>query len=212
MKILLIHGLSRTPLSLSSLESYLQERGATTEQFGYLAFAESFDSIVERLSVHCQAIASSEPYGIVAHSLGGILIRAALANNSIKLPEHIVMLGTPNQPPRLAPLAWKLLPFRWWIRHCGFNLTNPAFFKSLPGLTSPYTIIAGTLGPTGGWSPFGNEVNDGIVAVSETFLSDLDPIIELPVWHTFMMNDLTVKKTVDRALGVNQHNKINDDN
>ena len=133
MKILLIHGLSRTALSLSSLESYLQERGATTEQFRYLAFAESFDSIVERLSVHCQAIASSEPYGNVAHSLGGLLIRAALANNSIKLPEHIVMLGTPNQPPRLAPLAWKLLPFRWWTGHCGFNLTNPAFFKgSIP--------------------------------------------------------------------------------
>ncbi len=202
MKILLIHGLSRTPLSLSGLESYLQFRGATTEQFGYLAFAESFDSIVKRLFVRCQAIAEKEPYGIVAHSLGGLLIRAALANNSIKLPEHIVMLGTPNKPPRLAPIAWKLPPFRWWTRHCGFNLTNPSFFKSLPGLTSPYTIIAGTLGPTGAWSPFGNELNDGIVAVSETFLSNFDPIIQLPVWHTFMMNDLTVKKTVAKALGL----------
>ncbi len=202
MKILLIHGLSRTPLSLSSLESYLQLRGATTEQFSYWAFAETFDSIVERLSVRCQAIANQGSYGIVAHSLGGLLIRATLANNSIKLPEHIVMLGTPNQPPRLAPIAWKLPPFRWWTRHCGFNLTNPAFFKSLPSLTSPYTIIAGTLGPTGVWSPFGPEVNDGIVAVSETFLSDLDPIIQLPVWHTFMMNDITVKKTVAKALGL----------
>ena len=33
------------------------------------AFAESFESIVERLFVRCQAIASSEPYGNVAHSL-----------------------------------------------------------------------------------------------------------------------------------------------
>ncbi len=200
MKILLIHGLSRTPLSLYSLESYLQERGATTEQFGYFAVAETFDSIVERLCLRLRVIAQKEPYGIVAHSLGGLLIRAALANEEIKLPEHIVMLGTPNQPPRLAPIAWKMLPFRWWTRHCGFNLTNPAFFNSLPRLTSPYTIIAGTIGPTGGWSPFGNELNDGIVAVSETFLSDFDSIIQLPVWHTFMMNDPTVQKSVAQAL------------
>ncbi len=200
MKILLIHGLSRTPLSLSSLESYLRQRGATTEQFSYWAFAETFDNIVKRLSIRLRVIAQKEPYGIVAHSLGGLLIRAALANDSIKLPEHIVMLGTPNQPPQLAPIAWKLPPFRWWTSHCGFNLTNPAFFKSLPGLTSPYTIIAGTIGPTGGWSPFGSEVNDGIVAVSETFLSYFDPIVQLPVWHTFMMNDPRVQKTVAQAL------------
>ncbi|MGK7954374.1 MAG: esterase/lipase family protein [Crocosphaera sp.] len=152
MKILLIHGLSRTPLSLSGLESYLQVRGATTEQFSYFAFAETFDSIVERLYLRLRAIANQGTYGIVAHSLGGLLIRAALANDSIKLPSHIVLLGTPNQPPRLAPIAWKLAPFRWWTRHCGFNLTNPAFFKSLPTLTSPYKIIAGTTGPTGVWS------------------------------------------------------------
>ncbi|MGK7954375.1 MAG: hypothetical protein AB4063_03790 [Crocosphaera sp.] len=38
----------------------------------------------------------------------------------------------------------------------------------------------------------GNELNDGIVAVSETLLSDFDNIIQLPVWHTFMMNDSRV--------------------
>lgn len=200
MKILLIHGLSRTPLSLVGLESYLQQKGAKTEQFAYLAFAESFDSIVKRLFVRCQAIANQGTYGIVAHSLGGLLIRAVLAQGSFALPSQIVMLGTPNQPPRLAPIAWKLLPFRWWTSQCGFNLTNPAFFKSLPRLTSPYTIIAGTLGPTGGWSPFGNELNDGIVAVSETLLSDFDNVIQLPVWHTFMMNDPRVQKSVVQAL------------
>ena len=200
MKILLIHGLSRTPLSLVGLQSYLQQKGAKTEQFGYLAFAESFDSIVKRLFVRCQEIANQGAYGIVAHSLGGLLIRAVLAQGSIALPEHIVMLGTPNQPPRLAPIAWKLPPFRWWTSQCGFNLTNPAFFKSLPTLTSPYTIIAGTTGPTGVWSPFGNELNDGIVAVSETLLSDFDNVIQLPVWHTFMMNDSRVQKSVAQAL------------
>ncbi len=84
MKILLIHGLSRTPLSLLGLEWYLQQTGATTEQFGYIAFAETFERIVERLRVRLQALASKGSYGIVAHSLGGLLTRAALGLGSIE--------------------------------------------------------------------------------------------------------------------------------
>jgi hypothetical protein len=204
MKILLIHGLSRTPLSLLGLEWHLQQRGRTTEQFGYIAFAETFERIVERLRVRLQALASQGSYGIVAHSLGGLLTRAALGLGSIEWPKHIVMLGTPNQLPRLAPHAWQLPPFRWWTGQCGLNLTNPAFFASLPKLESPYTIVAGTGGPRGFWSPFGDELNDGIVALSETRLSRKDQIIQLPVMHAFMMNDSSVQKTVAQAFGLEE--------
>jgi hypothetical protein len=200
MKILLIHGLSRTPLSLISLEWYLQKiPGWTTEHFGYMAFVESFDSIVERLRVRLQELSSQGNYAIVAHSLGGLLTRAALALDSIKKPKHIVMLGTPNQPPRLAPHAWQLPPFRWWTGQCGLNLTNPDFFASLARIESPYTIIAGTGGPRGFLSPFGDELNDGIVALNETRLSHQDQIVQLPVMHTFMMNDSKVQQTVMEA-------------
>ncbi len=202
MKILLIHGLSRTPLSLLGLEWYLQQTGWETEQFGYIALTETFDRIVERLKVHLQKLASQGSYGIVAHSLGGLLTRAALGLSSIELPKHIVMLGTPNQIPRLATHAWRLPPFRWWTGQCGFNLTSPSFFASLPKIESPYTIVAGTGGFRGFWSPFGNELNDGIVALSETRLSHRDRIVQLPVMHTLMMNDSSVQKTVVQALGL----------
>lgn len=202
MKILLIHGLSRTPLSMLSLEWYLQQIGWTTEHFGYVAVTETFDHIVERLQVRLQILASQGSYGIVAHSLGGLLTRAALGLGSIELPQHIVMLGTPNQPPRLAPHAWQLLPFRWWTGQCGFNLTNPGFFASLPKIESPYTVVAGTGGMRGFWSPFEDEPNDGIVALSETRLSHQDHIIQLPVLHTFMMNDSSVQKAVRQAFSL----------
>lgn len=201
MKILLIHGLSRTPLSLISLDWCLQNSGWSTEQFGYLASAETFDRIVQRLRVRLQILASQGNYGIVAHSLGGLLTRVALGLGSITQPEHFVMLGTPNQPPRLAPYAWRLPPFRWWTGQCGFNLTDPAFFASLPAIGSHYTIIAGTGGPRGVWSPFGDELNDGIVALSETRLSGQDKIVQFPVMHTFMMNDSQVQKMILQAFG-----------
>jgi pimeloyl-ACP methyl ester carboxylesterase len=196
MQILLIHGLARTSFSLASLEGYLKQSGYSTEHFGYFAFAEKFDHIVERLRQKLAAIAQQGPYAVVAHSLGGVLTRAALAVGSIQHPAHVVMLGPPNQPPRLAPLAWKLPPFQWFTGQCGFNLSNAGFYANLPPLKTDYTIIAGTSGPRGVLSPFGDEVNDGIVALSETRMSEADTIVELPVWHTFMMNHPAVQATV----------------
>lgn len=201
MQILLIHGLARTSLSLLALEWRLRDAGYTTHSFSYFAFAESFDQIVERLRITIRALAAQGPYGIAAHSLGGVLTRAALGAGDLAHPAHTVMLGTPNQSPRLASLAWQVLPFRWFTGQCGFNLSRHEFYQSLPPLRSPYTIIAGTGGPTGGLSPFGGEANDGIVALSETRLTPTDTILEVPVWHTFMMNHAQVQGLTLTAFG-----------
>ncbi|MEB3224451.1 MAG: alpha/beta hydrolase [Synechococcus sp.] len=200
MKILCIHGLSRTPLSLLGLAGYLQGYGWKTEQFGYFAATESFEQIVLRLRQKIQAIAKTEKYSIVAHSLGGVLTRAALACPQTPAPEQVVMLGTPNQPPRLAPLAWHLPPFRWWTGQCGLNLTDKTFYAMLPALDVPYRVIAGISGPRGVLSPFGDELNDGIVALTETHLSPTDDVIQLPVLHTFMMNHPPLQRLVKDIL------------
>lgn len=200
MKVLLIHGLGRTALSLSILEWHLWQQGWPTEQFAYFAFLESYDQIVERLQARLQEISTQGSYAIVAHSLGGLLTRSVLGLTRIAGPAQVVMLGTPNRLPRLATYAWKVPLFQRFAGQCGLNLSSPAFFKKLPKLDFPYTIIAGTEGPRGSWSPFGDEVNDGIVALNETYLCDRDPIIQLPVNHTFMMNDSIVRKTVIQAL------------
>ncbi|HEY9880469.1 MAG TPA: alpha/beta hydrolase [Leptolyngbyaceae cyanobacterium] len=183
-----------------SLEQRLRRAGYATEHFGYFAIAESFDSIVERLHLKLQQIAWQGPYAVVAHSLGGILTRAALALGQVRDPEQIVMLGTPNQPPRLALHAWRVPPFRWFTGQCGFKLTCTQFYGGLPMVQSPYTIVAGTLGPRGPLSPFGDEVNDGIVALSETRILPHDAVVQLPVWHTFMMNDSRVQDVVIQSL------------
>jgi hypothetical protein len=200
MNVLLIHGLGRSPLSLFNLGRCLQHAGHTPELFGYAAFTESYDRIVERLQERLQAFSEQGSYGIVAHSLGGLLVRSALGVSNLALPTHVVMLGTPNQPPRLAAHAWRLPPFQWFSGQCGFNLTSLEFYAAMPALQAPYTIVAGTSGPRGFLSPFGMEINDGIVALSETRLSSHDRIVQLAVEHTFMMNDRTVQDTVIQCL------------
>ena len=199
--VLLVHGLWRTPLSFMSLVRHVREWGGRTEQFGYAAIAQSYEIIVERLVQRLERLGEGgAPYVVIGHSLGGILLRSALTSLPGLLPEHLVMLGTPNRSPRLA----RRLGMRWTYRRlmgeCGANLASESFYRALPVPPVPYTIVAGTAGPRGRWSPFGDEPNDGIVAVSETRIRDDDAVVLLPVTHTFMMNNAEVRAVIRRTL------------
>jgi hypothetical protein len=199
MKLLLVHGLWRTPLSFLLLVRRLRGWGYQTEVFGYAAVAQGYDAIVSRLVERLERLARAGPYAVIGHSLGGVLLRSALAHLASQ-PEHFVMLGTPNRPPRLAQTLGVRWVYRRIMGECGVNLSSPLFYASLPLPRVSYTIVAGTAGPRGRWSPFGYEPNDGIVAVSETRILDDDPLVLLPVTHTFMMNNARVHQVIRHAL------------
>ena len=199
MHVLLVHGLGRTPMSLAGLARFLRKAGHTTESFGYIGAFQSFKRIQERLRRRLKGIADKgQPYGVLGHSLGGLLLRAALPGLK-RQPEHFVMLGTPNRPPRLARRFGTFLPFRLATGDPGQRLSDPQFFADLPLPTMPYTIIAGTAGFRGRLGPFGTDVNDGLVAVAETLVTDTDQPVLLPVGHTFMMGNSEVRAAVLRA-------------
>ena len=190
----------RTPLSFALLVRRLRSWGYHTEQFGYAAIAQGYDGIVARLVTRLNRLAEAGPYAVIGHSLGGVLLRSALPKISGPAPRHMIMLGTPNRPPRLARALGVRWAYRRLLGECGVNLSSPVFYEGLPSLEIPYTIIAGTAGPCGRWSPFGDEPNDGIVAVSETRIRDEDPSAILPVTHTFMMNNAAVQAVIRQAL------------
>ncbi|WP_236619191.1 hypothetical protein [Acaryochloris sp. CCMEE 5410] len=73
---------------------------------------------------------------------------------------------------------------------------NQWFYASLPNLHASCTIIAGTSGPRGPWSPFGMELNDGLVVLNETRLLESDQPITFPGIYGFMMNQATVQIAV----------------
>jgi hypothetical protein len=200
MNLLLVHGLWRTPLSFFLLIRRLRSWGYATEQFGYAAVAQRYDAIVSRLIERLERLARAGPYAVIGHSLGGVLLRSALDHVTGPLPQHLIMLGTPNRSPRLAQVLGMHPVYRRIMGECGINLSSPLFYASLPLPNVPYTIIAGTAGPRGRWSPFGDEPNDGIVAVGETPICDDDPVVVLPVTHTFMMNNADVHEVIRRVL------------
>jgi aminoglycoside 6'-N-acetyltransferase Ib len=200
MRLLLVHGMGRTPLSLTRLARFLRQAGHRPESLGYMAAIESFDRIRRRVRQRLEALSRArEPYAVIGHSLGGLALRAAVSGLEPG-PQHLIMLATPNQLPRLARRLHRLWPYRLACGESGQLLAREEFFAQLPLPRVPYTIIAGSAGPCGPRSPFGSDANDWLVAVEETKINPTDRPTIVPVGHTFMMNDSRVHAAIRRAL------------
>ena len=206
MKVVLVHGLGRTRLSLLLLAHRLSETGHTPELFPYSALTETHDRIVCRLAGRLRCLAAQgDDVGLVGHSFGGLLLREAIPAVPGLQVKHLVMLATPNRQPRLAARVYTTFPFRILRGSCGQCLADSFWFRSLPRLSVPYTLVAGTGGWRGRLSPFEGEPNDGALAVSETLLNDNDRPVLVPALHTFIMNRRSVCRLISERFGGGQH-------
>jgi hypothetical protein len=204
MRIMLIHGQGRSPLSMGLLGWRLSRQQYTVHYFGYASYFQMFEDIVARFVRAIRDDIGNEPYAIVSHSLGGIVARAVLPELADNPPRHLVMLAPPNQPARIAKLMRSNALYRWITWDCGQKLADDDFYAGLPVPAVPTTIIAGTK-PVGGiWQHtiFGREaeVNDGILSVDETQLGDVVEVIAVPSRHGFIMNSKEVAETVLQIL------------
>lgn len=200
MKVLLVHGLNRTPLSMFRLGAALRRDGHRTGYFGYAPALESLPGILNRLVNRLRLLGrSGEPIGLVAHSLGGLLLRLALLRAPVSV-HRLIMLGTPNRQSRMAVWFWQWRLFRWLTSDCGRLLASPNAISEIAPPAISYTIIAGTAGPRHLRLAFGEEPNDGIVAVSETRIHDDDRPLLVPAYHSFLMDDRRVQTVVRSAM------------
>jgi pimeloyl-ACP methyl ester carboxylesterase len=195
MQALLVHGMGRTPLSMWRLGAALRRADVPVEQFGYVAAWQPVDAIVHRLERHLARLADRE-YLAIGHSLGGLLLlRAVALVEPAARPAAIVMLGTPHRAPRLAQRFAR----SWWYRllngDAGELLASPERMRAVPVPLIPLVIIAGTGGPRGRFSPFGHDVNDGIVAMSEVVRTDAT-VHEVGALHPFLMNQRVARALI----------------
>ena len=208
MLILLVHGLGRTQLSLFRLASALRSAGHQTRFFAYWPTFEPLDHIIRRLTKLLHSLSRcNKAIGLLGHSLGGLLLRLALDRVPEARVHRLVMLGTPSGGSRMGRLASRRLPFRLFARECGRFLATLEEFNRLSPLRMPTTVIAGTGGPRGRFSPFGNEVNDGLVSVAEAALAGAE-VIQLPVLHTIMMDSPSVRERVLAAFAQPTREKL----
>ena len=197
MQVLLVHGMGRSPLSMASLALGLRADGMRPRFFGYLSAVESVDRMVNRLVQRMTAI-SDEPYVVVGHSLGGVLLRMAIERlpEGRRPPERLVLVGSPQGPARLAQQFASWVPYRLLYGEAGQMLGNAERMAAIPSPRVPCTVVVGTRGLPGGVSPFGEEPNDGIVAVSEVMAAGEAETVRLARGHTFLMNAEEVREII----------------
>lgn len=203
MHVLLVHGMGRTPLSFLRLARALRRAGHSTEMVGYVAAVERFAGIRRRVRNRLEAAARrGEPYAAIGHSLGGVLLRSALAGwpPSHPPPAELILLGTPHSAARLARMATRFRPVGLLLGQSGRLLARESFFRALPPCDVPCLVIAGTKGWRTARAPFGGAPNDGIVAVEEVRPRGTAEFVEVPAGHTFMMRDRRVMRLVLAAL------------
>lgn len=209
MRVFVIHGMGRTPVSMWLLARRLKAVGYEPSLFGYAVTLTDLEAIKRRFveRVHKVLAADVEVsdvkasgtagddrperstavrYAVIGHSLGNLVARLA----SPELPAgfcRFAMLAPPNRSPVVAHSLKDNPLFKAFTRDAGRRLVDECYFATLPVPQVPSLIIAGTGGPRTSWLPFAGRPNDAILRVEETRLKGV-PMIEVPGVHTFLMN------------------------
>ena len=194
MDAILVHGMGRTPLGMSILAARLRASAIRPHLFAYSVTFEHWDHCINRLEDFISMKAGAKEYILIGHSLGTVLIRAVLPG-LFSTPAACFFLAPPVQvcksvrvfgQNRLAKLIGGD-----YVR----LLASDPFLRSLPVASVPTKIYAGTGGPRGWYSLFGEEFNDGVLTVQETSLPGI-PIKTVPFLHPFIMNSKIVAQDI----------------
>lgn len=206
--VVLLHGLLRSSRSMHSMAEHLSAAGYYVVNHDYASRKKPIASLANsEIPKAVAACPADVPIHIVAHSLGGILLRYYLQNNQITRLGRSVMLGPPNQGSEVVD-AMKAVP--------GFVLINgPAVLQlgtdknSVPANLGPVAfelgVIAGSRSINLILSNFLPNPDDGKVSVASTKVAGMADHITLPVSHPFLM---TSPQSIKQTLYFLQHGRF----
>jgi len=200
MDLVLIHGMGRTPLSMLHLRRCLRRAGHRPLLFGYSPTVETLQGATARLVDLIDRRVDAGHYALVGHSLGTVLIRAALGRLDNRMPAACFFLAPPMVACKAAKFFSRFWPYQVLMGEMGRLLATDEFMRRLPMPPTFFRIYAGTGGPRAPWLPFGMAENDGILSVSEATGACEASTLRIPALHTFIMNSPQACDDIVRSL------------
>jgi pimeloyl-ACP methyl ester carboxylesterase len=184
--VVLVHGLWFSHWALIPLARRLAGHGYRPLRYAWDTTGRGFEESAEQLSA-CVAALGEPRVHFVAHSLGGLLVRALLHAHPQVPPGRVVTLGSPHGGSRTGRVASRLRPLRPIVGRAVEQLV-----AGVPGTWRPPArevgVLAGTRGVgLGRLFPGLERPNDGVVAVSEARLAGAADFRALEVSHTGLL-------------------------
>ena len=199
MDIILIHGLGRTPLSMLLLHRRLKQYGYKPHIFGYSPTFESLQRTANRLTRLIDQKIGTNPYALVGHSLGSVIIRHTQPQLTENPPTACFFLAPPMVACKAAHYFSKFPPLRIAGGEMATLLTQDDFMAQLT-MPANTKIYVGTRGPRAPWFPLGDEPNDCVLSLSEATGPYADEATLVPAVHTFIMNSEQVLNDIHQTL------------
>ncbi|MFL5580453.1 MAG: esterase/lipase family protein [Gemmatimonadaceae bacterium] len=202
--VVLLHGLGRTRRSMEPIARAARRRGYLAFNHGYPSRRMGVDALAEeiRRALWPALAALPGPVHFVTHSLGGLLVRAALAAEPLPTLGRVVMLCPPNVGSEVADRLRGGRFYRWLTGPAGQELgTDPAGAAARLGPPAfEVGVIAGSRSVEPHLSRFIPGPNDGKVAVERARLEGMRDFLVVERSHPFVMRAPEVVDAVFRFL------------
>jgi pimeloyl-ACP methyl ester carboxylesterase len=181
---------------MSFLATRLRAKGYSTVSFSYPSTKQSVADSAAQLRLELQTLSASTRGRIhlVTHSLGAIVVRAALEQNRPANLGRVVMLSPPNQGSEVADRLRNNLLYKMATGPAGQELGTDS--SSTPNRLGAVTFETGVIAGNRSLNPLFSSwlpgADDGKVSVERTRLQGMTDFLVVPHCHTFIMSRSTV--------------------
>ena len=202
--VFLLHGMGRTKLSMARLATHLSNEGYNVVNLGYPSTRQSVADSVSQLDTELKR--HGEPANgrvhFVTHSLGGIIVRAYLKQQSPANLGRVVMISPPNQGSEIADKLRNNAFYKWSTGPAGQELGtgDSSTPNQLGPVNFPLGVITGDRSLNPIFSAWIGGPSDGKVSVKRAAVTGMADFLVVNHSHTYIMRSQLVADEVVRFL------------